>query len=215
MIIAIDGTAASGKGTLAKKMGCRLNLAHLDTGALYRITGQMLRNDGISHDGVTAKVAAEAAENLDLTLMDDPNIRSAEASEMATIVASIPEVRTALLAFQKNFAKHPPRRSDSTDYSGAVLDGRDIGTVILPDADVKFFVNASPDVRAERRLAELTAAGAHTDFDTVKEALIARDEQDYNREIAPLKPAKDSIIVDTTHLGIEEMIDFACGHLPK
>jgi cytidylate kinase len=215
MIIAIDGTAASGKGTLARKMGQRLNLAHLDTGALYRIIGQMLQNDGISGDGVTAEKARQAAENLDLCLMDDPRIRSAGAGEMAAVVASIPEVRAVLLAFQRDFAKSPPLPPNGAKYDGAVLDGRDIGTIVLPHADAKFFVDADPDIRAERRFAELTSAGAKTDLGTVKQALMDRDERDRNREIAPLKPAGDAIMVDTTGMGIEAMIDFACDNLPK
>ena len=215
MIIAIDGTAASGKGTLAKKLALRLNLAHLDTGALYRITGQMLRRDGITPDGVTAEIAAKAAENLDLSLMDDPVIRSAEAGEMASIVAAIPEVRSALMAFQQSFAKTPPARNDGSAYDGAVLDGRDIGTVILPDADAKFFVDAEPQIRAERRLQELLAAGEETDLETVLSALMMRDDRDRNRETAPLIPADDAVMVDTSSLGVEAMVDFACDHLKK
>ena len=215
MIIAIDGTAASGKGTLAKKLAARLNLAHLDTGALYRITGQMLRRDGFTPADVSPEDAAKAAENLDLSLMDDPVIRTAEAGEMASIVAALPDVRAALMTFQQQFAQTPPARADGHLFDGAVLDGRDIGTVILPHADVKFFVDAAPEIRAERRMNELNAAGATTDLATVQKDLMSRDERDRNRKTAPLIPAEDAVMVDTTDLGVTAMVDFACDHLKK
>ena len=215
MIIAIDGTAASGKGTLAKKLAARLNLAHLDTGALYRITGEMLHRQGLSPAEVTPENAAKAAENLDLSLMEDPAIRTAKAGEMASVVAVLPKVRVALMAFQQNFAQMPPAREDGAAYDGAVLDGRDIGTVILPDADVKFFVDAKPEIRAERRLNELLAHGEEAEFEAVKSALISRDDRDRNRETAPLIPADDAVMVDTSAMGVEAMVDFACDHLKK
>ncbi len=215
MIIAIDGTAASGKGTLAKKLADRCNLAHLDTGALYRITGHMLQMAGISATEITPQNASQASENLDLSYMDDPAIRTALAGEMASVVAAIPEVRSALTSFQRSFAMTPPQRSDGEDYDGAILDGRDIGTVILPDADVKFFVDADLTIRASRRFAELQARGETVTEHDVLSALKSRDERDKNRVTAPLIPADDAVMVDTTNLGISAMIDFACEHLPK
>lgn len=207
MIIAIDGTAASGKGTLAKKMAGRLGLPHLDTGALYRIIGQMLRQDGMTIDTVTVEKAAEAAENIDLSLMNIPAIRTAEASVMAAHIADIPQVRSALISFQRSFAKR--------DTQGAILDGRDIGTIILPDADVKFFVDADLDIRAERRFTELQAAGETVVLDSIKSDLAKRDDRDRNRKIAPLKRADDAIMIDTSRIDIESMVDFACDYLPK
>ena len=215
MIIAIDGTAASGKGTLAKKLAARLGLAHLDTGALYRITGQMLHQNGISPEEITPENAAKAAENLDISLMNDPSIRTAKAGEMASLVAALPDVRVALQSFQRNFAHTPPPSESGQAVNGAVLDGRDIGTVILPDADVKFFVDAALDIRANRRFDELTAAGEDTDFETVRTALAARDDRDKNRETSPLIPAADAVMVDTSNLDVDAMVDFACDHLTK
>ena len=215
MIIAIDGTAASGKGTLAKRLATRLNLAHLDTGALYRITGHMLHIQGITIADITPEIAVKAAENLDLSYSDDPVIRTVIAGDMASHVAAIPQVRSALTTLQRTFAHTPPPRDDGGSYDGAVLDGRDIGTVILPDADVKFFVDADLDLRAERRLKELKAAGSNIDKQAVFSTLQARDDRDRSRATAPLIPADDAVMIDTTHLGIDAMIDFACEHLPK
>ena len=147
--------------------------------------------------------------------MDDPAIRTAKAGEIASIVAAIPAVRTALRSFQRRFAASPPSLDDGQAAQGAVLDGRDIGTVILPDADVKFFVDADLAIRAQRRFDELTAAGERTDLKTVHTALAARDDRDRNRSTSPLIPAADAIMVDTSHLGVDAMVDFACDHLPK
>ena len=153
---------------------------------------------------VTAEIAAKAAENLDLSLMNDPVIRSAKAGEMASIVAAIPEVRSALMAFQQNFAKTPPAGADGTAYDGAVLDGRDIGTVILPHADVKFFVDAEPQIGPERRLNELNLPLAKIQIlPPSSTSLMSRDERDRNRETAPLIPADDAVMVDTSSLGVD------------
>lgn len=215
MIIAIDGTAASGKGTLAKKLAEQFSLAHLDTGALYRITGQMLRKDGFTAHDITSENAANAAETLDLSLMNDPIIRTAEAGEMASIVAAIPEVRAALMSFQRSFAQTPPPFNGGQTPQGAVLDGRDIGTVILPDANVKFFVDADLNIRAERRFAELKASGETVNLNDIETALAARDDRDRNRSSSPLKPADDAIMVNTSKMGVAAMVDFACDYLPK
>ena len=220
MIIAIDGTSASGKGTLAKRLANRFNLAHLDTGALYRITAQMLRKQGIASDAITAENAVKVAENLNLSLMDDPSIRTTQAGEMASIVAAIPQVRAALKSFQQSFAQQsitniPAASKEGTSFNGAVLDGRDIGTVILPDADVKFFVAADLAIRAERRFAELKTMGENISLNDIQKALADRDERDRMRKTSPLIPADDAILIDTSTMGVEATVDFACDYLPK
>lgn len=192
MIIAIDGPAASGKGTLAKRIAAHFGLNHLDTGALYRAVARDVLSRGLKLDDVWAAVTA--ARVLNPRTLDDPALRGRTAGEAASIVAKIPEVRSALMKFQRDFAARPP---------GAVLDGRDIGTVICPQADVKIFVTADPEERARRRFTELNAAGIAISFEEVLEQVIIRDKRDSEREIAPSKPAADADLLDTTHLGID------------
>lgn len=186
--IAIDGPAAAGKGTISRAVSEHFGMAHLDTGLLYRAVGAKVA------DGATPHAAA-----LDLTAADlaRDDLRSAQAAQAASKVAAIPEVRAALLAFQRQFARRE---------GGAVLDGRDIGTVICPDAEVKLYVTASPEVRAARRFAELKDGGAETSFETVLEDVKARDARDMGRKDAPLRPADDAIIIDTSDLSIEQAI---------
>ncbi len=196
MIIAIDGPAASGKGTLARRLAARFGLAYLDTGALYRAVGlALLRAGEDPHDEAAAEAAAAA---LDPALLDDPELRSEAVGEAASIVAASPRVRARLLDFQRDFAAHPPggRR-------GAVLDGRDIGTVVCPDADLKLFVTASDAERARRRHRELREKGVRTDFATVLADLRARDARDSARAAAPLVRAEDAILLDTSELSID------------
>jgi CMP/dCMP kinase len=192
MIIAIDGPAASGKGTLGKRLAGHFGLRHLDTGLIYRAVAQALVEAGHRPDDVDG--AAAAARALDPAKFDDQLLKSHAIGEAASIVSAIPEVRAALVAFQRDFGRTPP---------GAVLDGRDIGTVIFPDADVKIFVTASPEVRARRRHAELRAAGGNVNETDILADILRRDARDKNRSAAPMKAAPDAHLLDTTHLDID------------
>jgi cytidylate kinase len=192
MIIAIDGPAASGKGTIARQIAAVYGLHHLDTGLLYRAVAKALLDAGHSPDDV--EHAIEAAITLDPTKFDEQALKLQPITEAASVVAAIPEVRQALMNYQRGFATRPP---------GAVLDGRDIGTVIAPGADVKLFVVASPEVRAQRRTIELHARGEPTDEKEVLADLLRRDERDSRRTAAPLMQAPDAHLLDTTHLGID------------
>jgi len=192
MIIAIDGPAAAGKGTLARRLAEHYGLRYLDTGALYRAVGLAVMRGG--GDPGDAAAAEAAARNLDPALMEDPELRAAGTGVAASRVAVVPGVRAALLDFQRAFAAQPP---------GAVLDGRDIGTVVCPEADVKLFVTASPEVRARRRWLELRAAGEEVSFEEILAQVRERDERDMNRAEAPLRPAPDAHLLDTSELDIE------------
>ncbi|GER06194.1 cytidylate kinase [Iodidimonas muriae] len=203
MIIAMDGPAASGKGTLGRKLAEKFDLAYLDTGALYRAVGLSLKRAG--HGPEDADRAAHAAKTLDSDLLNDPELRSEQVGHMASIIAANPVVRANLLAFQRDFAHQPP-----SGKAGAVLDGRDIGTVVCPDAHVKLYVSASDPVRARRRLHELQAKGVATDYETVLADLLERDRRDSQRATAPLKPAQDAVLLDTTELDIESAFERAC-----
>ena len=192
MIIAIDGPAASGKGTLGKRLAGHYGLRHLDTGLIYRAVAKALLDAGHSpEDRVRARAAAEA---LDPSRFDEAALKAQAVGAAASLVSAIPEVRSVVLAFQRDFGRAA---------SGAVLDGRDIGTVIFPDADVKIFVTASPEVRARRRAAELEQAGGRIDEAEVLADIRRRDERDSTRAIAPLKAAPDAYLLDTTHLDID------------
>jgi cytidylate kinase len=192
MIIAIDGPAASGKGTLGKKLAAHYGLRHLDTGLLYRAVAKALLDAG--HSPRQQARAVAAADALDPAQFDETALKSQAVGDAASLVSAIPEVRMALLALQRNIAKTPP---------GAVLDGRDIGTVICPNADVKIFVTATPEVRASRRFAELKARGESISEADVLADIRQRDERDSSRAVAPLKPAADAHILDTTSLDID------------
>jgi CMP/dCMP kinase len=195
MIIAIDGPAASGKGTLGKRLASHYGLAHLDTGLIYRAVAKALIDAAQSPGDV--KAAAAAAKALDPSHFDEVALKAHSISEAASIVSAIPEVRDALLAFQREFAARPP---------GAVLDGRDIGTVICPNADVKIYVTATPEVRARRRSAEYRAQGRNIDEAAVLADIRKRDERDQNRAAAPLRRAPNAHLLDTTHLDIDAAI---------
>jgi cytidylate kinase len=195
MIIAIDGPAASGKGTLARRLAARLRLPHLDTGLLYRATAVSLLEAGKKTDDVAA--AVEAARTLTLADFDEGRLRSRELGEAASLVAAIPAVRAALLDVQRRFAARP---------EGAVLDGRDIGTVVCPHADVKIFVTADAETRACRRALELTERGNSVDYWAILDDIRRRDARDSGRDAAPLKAAVDATILDTTDLDIEAAV---------
>lgn len=194
LTVAIDGPAASGKGTLARRLAAVLGLPHLDTGLLYRATGRLVLDAGADPaDPEAATAAARALSPADLRRGD---LRGPEADAASSKVAGVPGVRAALLDFQRRFAA-----------GGAVLDGRDIGTVVLPGALVKLFVTAALDIRAERRFLELAARGGATpDRATIRAEMAARDKADEARETAPLRPAHDAIILDTSQLSADEAL---------
>ena len=192
MIIAIDGPAASGKGTLAKRLAAHYGYRHLDTGVIYRAVAFALTTRGLDLQDQAA--AVRAAQELDPETFNNPALKSQAVGSAASIVSAIPEVRAALVAFQRQFAVKPP---------GAVLDGRDIGTVICPNAEVKIFVVADPKVRAHRRTLEALARGEAADEAVILADILARDERDQNRAAAPLKRANDAYLLDNSHLDIE------------
>jgi cytidylate kinase len=192
MIIAIDGPAASGKGTLGKRLSMHFGLRHLDTGLIYRAVAKALLDAG--HPPGDPLRAVAAANALEPARFDEKVLKRHAIGEAASIVSAIPEVRAALVAFQRDFAARPP---------GAVLDGRDIGTVIAPNADVKIYVTAKPEVRARRRASELAADGQGVDEAAVLADILRRDERDTKRAVAPLRPAPDAHLLDTTHLDID------------
>ena len=201
MIIAIDGPAAAGKGTLARRLARHFGYDFLDTGGLYRGVGlQVLRAGG---DPADPKFAKSAAENLDLKLLADPELRGEAAANAASLVAAQPAVRDALLDLQRSFVRRPP------GGRGAVLDGRDVGTVVCPDAEVKFFVTASLEARAMRRLAELQAGGQAAIWKAVLQDMRDRDARDSRRDVAPLKPAADAVVIDTTSLSPDQVFEAA------
>lgn len=192
IVIAVDGTAASGKGTLAKKLAAHFGFHHLDSGSLYRLTALGVLDAG--SDPNNEADAVKAAHAINPAKSSDLRIRSAEIGRAASLVSVFPPVRAALLDYQRGFARQEP---------GAVIDGRDIGTVVCPDATAKLFVDASPDVRAHRRWLELKSYGVAPDEATILREIRERDARDTNRAISPQKPATDAALLDTTHLGID------------
>ena len=193
--IAIDGPAAAGKGTVSKAVAAHFGFAHLDTGLLYRATGRR------TLDGTDPVEAAKSLQAEDLKAGD---LRTPEVAQAASRVAADPDVRQALVDFQRAFARRA---------GGAVLDGRDIGTVICPEAEVKLFVTASDDIRAERRFKELTESGHEVSYDEVLADLRARDERDSARAAAPLKPSEDAVQLDTSRMSIEEAVATAIAEV--
>jgi cytidylate kinase len=192
MIIAIDGPAASGKGTLGKRLAAHYGLRHLDTGLLYRAVAKALVDGGDPLDDTARAVAA--AGSLEPVGFDEKALKAHAIGEAASLVSAIPQVRAALLAFQRDFGRIPP---------GAVLDGRDIGTVIFPEAEVKILVVATPQERARRRALELRNAGGQLSEAEILADILRRDERDTMRSVAPLKAAPDAHLLDTTHLDID------------
>ena len=197
MIIAVDGPAASGKGTIARALARRYGLPHLDTGLLYRAVALTVLREDLDPE---KEADAVAACDFPDSLLADPQLRTDEIGRLASIVSAHPLVRAALLHRQRRFAQQA---------GGAVLDGRDIGTVIAPDAEVKLFVKATPTVRAQRRHAELRQAGASVSLERVLADIRARDQRDSSRDTAPLRQAEDAVTIDTSFLSIEAAVQKA------
>jgi len=208
MIIAIDGPAAAGKGTLARKLAAELNLAYLDTGALYRATGLRVMRNGT--DLGDAEAVAAEARNITQEDRENPALRDEASGQMASKVSAIPEVRAALLDYQRDFAANPPAGT-----AGAILDGRDIGTVVCPDADAKIFITASDEVRAHRRWLELSANDPSIEEAVVLAEMQQRDARDAARAAAPMVAAEDAHLLDTSNLAIDAAFDAAKAFVSK
>lgn len=214
-VIAIDGPAASGKGTLAKQLAAELNYALLDTGKLYRAVGKLtlamvvdartaLADQNFSVLAKKAALSLEGEITKNKDFLNDPSLLSEEVASVASKVAVIPEVREALFNFQRSFAQNPPN-----GMAGAILDGRDIGTVICPDAPIKFFVTASPEVRAKRRFDELVTHNSSITYAQILKDVLMRDERDQNRKDAPLIAAEDSMVIDSSDLSATDVFRLA------
>jgi CMP/dCMP kinase len=207
VIIAVDGPAASGKGTLARRLAQHFKLAHLDTGKLYRAAAlHALAGGGDPADPAVAQAAAERVRAADL---DNPKLRDEDVARASSVVAAIPAVRQALLAFQRDFARQPPAPS------GAVLDGRDIGTVVCPDAEAKLFITATLEARARRRFKELQENGGNAIYERVLQDMKDRDARDSQRRAAPLVPAGDAFVLDTTALDADAALAAALDFIGR
>jgi cytidylate kinase len=207
-IVAIDGPAASGKGTLARRIAAHFRFAHLDSGKLYRATALIVLNTG--GDPADQEAAAAAAHRVDPAALADPALLGEAVARASSVVAAIPRVRAALLAMQREFAAHPPGGA-----KGTVLDGRDIGTAVCPDAAVKLFLTASTEERAERRLRELRQRGAPAIYGDVLTDMKERDARDSGRRVAPLAAAPDAVTIDTTRLDADEVFERASGIISR
>lgn len=200
LVIAIDGPAASGKGTLGRRIAARYGLAHLDTGLTYRAVAKALLDEDLPLDDEA--MAERAADHVDLGALDQAVLSQHHVGEAASRVAVMPGLRRKLVAMQRDFSRNPP---------GAVLDGRDIGTVVCPDADVKLYVTASPEVRAARRQAEIVEGGGEVEYEQILADIRARDQRDAGRTDSPLKPADDAHLLDTSEMDIETAFLRACA----
>jgi cytidylate kinase len=198
MIIAIDGTLASGKGSIARRIASWYGIPHMDTGRLYRATGIAAVKAGLEFEDEAG--IARLAETLDLNDFNEADLRTAAAGQAASKVAAQAQVRAALLELQRAFANQP---------GGAILDGRDIGTIVCPEAEVKLWIDASPEERAKRRCLELEAAGNPISLTEMTRQLIERDERDRSREDAPMIAATDAVLIDTTDMSIDAAVDMA------
>ena len=217
MKIAIDGTAASGKGTLAKGLAKKLGQDYLDTGLLYRRLALDIYKKGltkfnlINERGITSNaninMLADITFNLTLPLSDHPDLRKQEISQLSAVIASIPEIREILYKKQRMFANKPPSKA------GVILDGRDIGSVILPEAKIKFFIDAKPEIRAKRRYAELRGLSAEIQEETILDDLIKRDKADRTRHVAPLKRVPDAFFIDSSALNADEVLQIALNYI--
>ena len=207
IVIAIDGPAAAGKGTLARRLEEHFKLSKLDTGLLYRATGWKVLQEGGDPEDIEA--AEKAARALDPAELANEKLRTDEAAQAASKVSAIPGVRAALLDFQRNFAQNPPHLADGSPAQGAILDGRDIGTTVCPDAPVKLFITASTETRAKRRFLELQERGLEAIYARVLEEMIERDERDSSRSASPLKAADDALTLDTSDMDADQAFDAA------
>lgn len=205
-VITVDGPSAAGKGTLARRLAAHFGFEFLDTGALYRGVGLSVLRQGL--DPADEKTATAAAKALDPAILSDPALRAEETSAAASKVAAIPSVRAAVLNWQRDFARDAARNS-----GGAVLDGRDIGTVVCPDADAKLFITASLAARAERRVKELQARGETAIYARVLQDMQERDARDQGRSISPTKPATDALIIDTSDLTADQVFERALAFI--
>lgn len=208
-VIAIDGTAASGKGSLSRRLGKALNMAVLDTGKLYRLVGLKCLHNQINPEDEQAVIslALSLQDHLNLNDLNDPDLKSDEAGQMASKTGQYAGVRKALLDFQHHFALNPPEIEDYGPAKGSILDGRDIGTVIIPNADCKLYVTASLEIRAQRRYKELHSLNNSVTHGSVFEDMKARDTRDASRSAAPMKPAEDAIVIDTSDMSLDEVYD--------
>ncbi|MFI3241598.1 MAG: (d)CMP kinase [Alphaproteobacteria bacterium] len=211
MIITIDGPAAAGKGTLAQALALHYSLAYFDTGMIYRAVGleMVKQNLDVNNKEEAFEIAKQLTFQKMAKLSKDKDFRTDVGSKAASIVSAHPKVRQALLKMQQDFSLNPVF-SDGSPADGAIYDGRDTGTVVCPNADVKLFVNASTEVRAKRRLQEFERKGIKTTYEKVFEDMKQRDERDANRDTAPLKPAEDAHILDTSDMDINEVMKKAC-----
>lgn len=211
-IITIDGPAASGKGTLAKRLAKELGFYYLDSGAIYRLLGlKMLREGKNVDDETTAtKTAQDFSKNFDIADIDTPDIRSSAVADAASRASRFEGVRAALLKIQRDVAHAPP-----PPCKGAVLEGRDMGTIVAPDADIKFFLTASPEARAERRTKELLSRGETVTYEAVLQDLKERDERDSTRAVAPLRPAENAVTVDTSGMDADAALAHVLGIVRK
>jgi len=210
MIITIDGPAAAGKGTLASVLAKTYNLVYFDTGMVYRAVGlDMYLHNEDPHNEAKAEQYAKILTFAHMhELAKNPDFRSSIGGNYASIVSAHPKVRAALLKMQQDFAKNPVF-ADGTAANGAIYDGRDTGTVVCPHADIKFFITATTEVRAQRRFKEFQTKGLDTPYETVLADMKARDERDASRATAPMKPADDAIVFDTSEMSIEDVLAFA------
>jgi CMP/dCMP kinase len=202
LVIAVDGPVAAGKGTLGRRLAAHFGFAYLDTGGLYRAVALRLLRDGQALDDIPAMVAQ--AQAVSLADLDDPALREERVGEAASVISPQPALRAALLQYQRNFAAHPPQGA-----TGAVLDGRDIGSIVCPEAAVKLFVTASAEARAKRRHAELLGRGEDVSLAKVQADLANRDARDMERATSPLAPAADAHLLDTTKMDIEAAVQAA------
>lgn len=211
MIITIDGPASAGKGTLALTLAEMYNLAYFDTGMVYRAVGLDLRqkNQDINDETLAEASAKALTFSKMMQLAQEKEFRTSEGGVAASIVSAQPKVRAALLKMQQDFSKKPTF-ADGTPAKGAIYDGRDTGTVVCPEADFKFFITASSEIRAERRFKEFQSRGIDTPYEKVLADIISRDARDSNRSSAPLKPAEDAHVLDTSSLSIDDVVKIAC-----
>ncbi len=205
IVIAVDGTAASGKGTLAKALARHFDGVYMDTGLLYRAVGV---NSTSPEQAI--KNAHDLTKSFDTKILENPDLRTEKAAQGASIAAAVPQVRAALLNLQKEFAIKPSKGAKCV-----VMDGRDIGTVVVPNAQIKFFVDAKIEERAKRRAKELQSLTKSDSYEAVLEAMRQRDARDISRDIAPTVPASDALVIDTSDIGVQEMVDLAISHIKK